>query len=137
MCLRIRKPYGFFRNKCKTRKTAWKVIGCIRGNRISAFMNTDYNSGDTVISDRKSKEIDKEEKVIVNGVARGISRGIHVFITINAAKKAMSIYSDMICFDGFRYNGGVFEVIELEVDPDDWVSDGHHDEAVYMKVKVV
>jgi hypothetical protein len=115
MCLRITNS-----TIVPDRRRAWKVVKTLGDKMFSPIMGCHvYQYDEWSVSDRIGKQIADDEH------AYGVNHGIHVYTDWFSAYNSLAMsYPD-------------HEVIELEVDPKDWVADGNADQAVYMKVKPV
>lgn len=113
MCL---YPMGGKARGTKTRTRAWKVVNADRSPRIYGFA--------TPLKYRKGSVHKVDLAKILRHARRtgNYGPGIHVYRTRRRA--ASSKYYDEL-------------LIEVRVDPKDWVADGISEDAVYTKVKVV
>lgn len=122
MCLQVTDPFG------PERTVAYKVVESSGGEYCSYYKCASIKLGADLVSDREAPEIAAEE------LERGIDHGIHVFTSLDDAKR----------FKGCSWFSSEVDILECEVDPRDWVADGMfeaisgtYDSAVYMKVKPI
>jgi hypothetical protein len=118
MCLEVK-----FSQDVPKRTFAYKVVAVVDGKKYPPYREGSYTYkyGQWFKSDRKNNELSLAESASGN-----IYNGIHVYKNKRAAERSVAFkcYLDRL-------------IIKVAVRPNDWVADGYHGDAVYMKVKPI
>jgi len=121
MCLIVSRA----RNKRRTKVYKFlRVLELDDGGEIlmSPFQYSEYTIGEcSEAEDSVEKEEEPNEGIINSGA-------IHVYTSLKKAARDKRFYAG---------NGMSYAVVVCEVSPEDWVADGHFQEACYKKVKPV